>query len=182
MAEIKQSVLDIALDKAKERIADVPPVMFSNSQLEVMKLVGNAPRSTGEIEIIKEPMTRRLVFPDKVCKPEFNYRWISIDGADREIQMHGWNVVTKSNHSGVKKGLFDTTGAITFQGQNVLAFRPKQIGDEEKKKKAQMFSSREKELKDSSGNHYGKKGAVYMEAYEGDPGEGQQAQQLNEKE
>jgi hypothetical protein len=55
--------------------------------------------------------------------PEYEYAWLSIQDIDKDLYSGSkWEIVTRNNHSHAPDRYFGADGAVTYRGQNILAF------------------------------------------------------------
>ncbi len=135
----------MAKDKDKTKSKDMPapeqeftPDMakLTPEQQRIAGYVSTAKKDPPKLKIenIEEMFTRvEMEVPKDVIRgPEYSYAWLAVDGLSSSVYTGSkWEIVTRSNHSHAPDRYFGQDGAITYKGQNILAFCYREIQDAE---------------------------------------------------
>lgn len=103
-------------------------------QQRIAEFVKTASKEPPKYEIGDDlNVAQAMAVPDDVVRgPEYAYAWLAIDGIEYQLSTGTkWELVTRVNHSHVPDRYFGLDGAITYKGQNILAFCLKAIRDKE---------------------------------------------------
>lgn len=139
MAKKKEDTAPMPEAQEKETAATMPefkPEMakLSPTQQRVAEFVKTANPEPPEVEVGKDFTTKiAMEIPKEVIRgPEYSYAWLAIDGIDQHLHTGSkWELVTRSNHGYAPERFFGLDGAITFKGQNILAFCHRHVQEAE---------------------------------------------------
>lgn len=113
---------------AKKDTTSLPEPDYSKltpAQQRIAGFVQTAKKDAPKVEHVEDLYTRiEMEVPKQVIKgSEYAYAWLAVDGLDEALHSGSkWEIVTRSNHSHVPERYFGLDGAITYKGQNILAF------------------------------------------------------------
>jgi len=95
------------------------------TQQLVSSYVSTAKADPPKIDVENERSSRvDMAVPKEVIKgPEYEYAWLSTQDIDKDLYSGSkWEIVTRNNHSHAPDRYFGADGAVTYRGQNILAF------------------------------------------------------------
>ena len=105
------------------------------------------------IELIKENFSKiEMEVPKEVTTgmAEYSYAWLSIeDLASAVYPGSKWEIVTRNNHSHVNSRTFGDDGAITYKGQNILAFCYRYVQEAENEAIVSDFNAKTEQMTDT---------------------------------
>lgn len=121
-----------------------PTKVLTPEDQKIKALVDNAPKDAPRIS---DYIERRFLDPlsvEHITKgPEYGYAWLDINNLSADLYPGSkWVIVNGVNHSRVERKYFDTTGAITFRGANILAFCRKEHQDQEQQAIVDAFNEK----------------------------------------
>lgn len=149
--------------EAIEETKSVEPLPQGLTQ-EQQKIAGlvrasetEAPTLEDLATVIEHDQRMAMSVPKGVQRKEFRYKWLSIDDMERDLYSHGgiWVIVNRMNHSHVRSDIFGIEGAITYRGQNILAYCRKEVTDAINKRTADNYNNKTTALRDKVSNHEG---------------------------
>jgi len=124
-----------------------PSIILSKEDAYIRDLLASQPKTLDEIEVKvldkEDPNNHRLSLPEEIKRYEdrFVFRWIYRDSKGRAIseatQLKGWVLVNRSYFPDVPNHMFTTNGVIE-RGDNILAFIPRKIAEDMRKKPIQL--------------------------------------------
>lgn len=121
------------------------PKVLTQKQQAIKQFVDSAKKEPPRIEDVKDLSIRiEMEIPKGVARgPEYEYAWLSIADMDKDLYSGSkWEIVTRTNHSHVPERTFGLDGAITYRGQNILAFCYRDTYDAEQKAIVDAFNSK----------------------------------------
>ena len=113
-------------------VPDMPKL--SPQQQRIAEFVRTAKDDAPKIEIGRDLFAKiAMEVPKEVQRgPEYSYAWLAINDIDQTLHTGSkWELVTRGNHSHVPDRYFGPDGAITYKGQNILAFCHRHIQEAE---------------------------------------------------
>ena len=121
----------MAAPKKEERR---PSVLMTETERKVNAMMAASGRDFPSIESVEDLATRiemRVPPEIKQARPEFGYKWLAVTNRKDLVSNGGiWKIVNRENHGHLDSGLFDdAAGAILYNGQNVLAFTKRELGE-----------------------------------------------------
>lgn len=104
------------------------------TQQRTAGFVKTAKDDAPKVEHVEDLYTRiEMEVPKAVIKGvEYSYAWLAVDNLDEALHSGSkWEIVTRNNHSHAPERFFGLDGAITYKGQNILAFCYRAVRDAE---------------------------------------------------
>jgi len=110
---------------AKTKLPEKDYTKLTPAQQRIAGFVDTAKDDAPKVEHVDDLYQRtEMEVPKEVIKgSEYAYAWLAVDGLDQMLHAGSkWELVTRTNHSHVPERFFGLDGAITYKGQNILAF------------------------------------------------------------
>lgn len=112
-------------DTAANEPGSADMAKLTPEQQRIAGYVGTSKADAPRVEAVRDLSTRiEMEVPKAVIKgSEYVYAWLSV--ADLGVSLSTgtkWELVTRHNHSHAPERFFGLDGAITYKGQNILAF------------------------------------------------------------
>lgn len=141
----------------KENSTMPEPMTLSDRDRELRHFTETAKQEPSLITEKDIAPAQFMAIPDGVARPECRYKWAARDILAQELSEHNrmWQIVTRSNHSHAEDRLFDlATGAILYNGQNVLLYTWQKNVDVLQEKTVRDFDFRAKKAMKEMGKSY----------------------------
>jgi len=160
------------------------PMTLSDRDRELRHFTETAKDEPGRISVEDLNPAILMAIPEDVARPECSYKWAARDMMSQELSENGrmWQIVTRSNHGHVPARHFDlATGAILYNGQNVLVYTWKDNAEALKNKHRKEFDFKSKSLMKDLEKSYTTPGGKEVARLEitDDPGAGAGAHALD---
>ena len=145
------------LDAADHQVV-TKKIILSEQQQFIAGLVEAAEDAAPRIDITELSTRVMMLIPSiiKKARPEFGYKWASIDHLQSELHTFGgmWEVVARINHGHLPERLFGPEGSIMYKGQSILVFTRRSITDHLERQVIQELDLRVREATQSMDKSY----------------------------
>lgn len=143
--------------KTEKTSAMPEPMTLSDRDRELRHFTETATQEPSRVTLRDLAPAQLMAIPEEITRPELAYKWAARDLLAQELSENKkmWQIVTRSNHSHVPGRYFDlATGAILYNGLNVLVYTWKENTEALKEKHRHAFDFRAKNAMQEMGKSY----------------------------